>query len=326
MGALSFQSSESAWARKLAPIRRIFPGLEWQPGVLSTALSRNDIVVVSGAPRNISNILMLAVARLKGARTIWWGHYWSSSSKSYRFLFRLLLMKMADAILFYTDGEVGEYRASHGKRDHRIVTALNNGINVAPIAALRQPYHAATRENAIIFTGRLTEKAELPVLLKALADHRLCDVRLEVIGDGPEKSALETLAQELRVDERVVWHRGTTNEQAIARIANKCRLFVYPGSVGLSLIHGMAYGLPVIVHDNRLRHGPEISAFRHGEGGLSFTRSDVESLANAIIHSINSFEEMNRWSARNLQQADNVYNTASMTERFLQLLAQMDSE
>ena len=32
-----------------------------------------------------------------------------------------------------------------------------------------------------------------------------------------------------------------------------------PGAVGLSLIHAMAYGLPCLVHSNRLQHMPEIA-------------------------------------------------------------------
>jgi glycosyltransferase involved in cell wall biosynthesis len=323
MGALSVRSAEPSWARRLGPMRHLVPGLDWQPGVLSTPFGRGDVIVVSGAPRNVSNMLMLAWARLKGARTVWWGHYWSSTSRTHRFLFRLLLMRMADAVLFYTDGEVEEYRAGHGKRDRRVVTALNNGINVEPIAALREPYDAAARGKTILFIGRLTEKAELALLLKALADPRLQDVRLHVIGDGPETGPLEKLAKGLCLDERVVWHGGTSDEQTIARVANKCRLFVYPGPVGLSLLHAMAYGLPAVVHDDRFRQGPEITAFQPFEAGLSFKKGDVESLAGKIAQSIDSRETLNLWSARNIRQIDDVYNTKSMVGRFLELVARM---
>jgi glycosyltransferase involved in cell wall biosynthesis len=323
VGTLSMRSSELLWAKRLAPMRRLFPGLDWQPGVLSTPLMQGDIVVVSGAPRNISNMLMLAWARRKGARTIWWGHYWSSTSKSHRFLLRLLLMRLADAILFYTDGEVEEYRAAQGKRDRRIVTALNNGINVEPIAALRQPYHANARENAILFIGRLTKKPELPVLLKALSDQRLHNVRLEVVGDGPEKRALETLAKELGVDERIAWHGGTTDEKMIAGIANKCRLFVYPGGVGLSLLHAMAYGLPAVVHDDRYNHMPEIAAFYSANNGLSFAYGDAGSLADAIMAALEVTATDTSWSEAAIRVTENTFNTKQMSDRFCALIEKL---
>lgn len=304
-------------------MRRLLLGLDWQPGVLSTSLMHGDIVVVSGAPRNVSNMLMLAWARLKGVQTVWWGHYWSSTSRTHRFLLRLLLMKMADAVLFYTDQEVEEYRAAHGKRDRRIVTALNNGINVEPIAALREPYHADTRENAILFIGRLTEKAELPVLLKALADQRLHDVRLEVVGDGPERRALETVAKELGVDGRVVWHGGTTDEKMIAGVANRCRLFVYPGGVGLSLLHAMAYGLPAVVHDDRWNHMPEIAAFHSANSGFSFIHGDPASLANAIASALEVAATDSSWSETATRVTESQFNTGQMANRFCALIEQL---
>jgi glycosyltransferase involved in cell wall biosynthesis len=326
MGALSDRSSEPSWAKRLPPIRQILPGLEWQSKVLTTPIRRGDLIVVSGAPRNVSNMLMLAWARIKGARTIWWGHYWSSTSRTHRFLLRLLLMRLADAVLFYTDREVDEYRSGRGRRDPRIVTALNNGVDVDTITTVRKPYDARKREKAILFIGRLTEKAELTLLLEALADQRLRDVTLQVVGDGPQKQRLQTLAQELRVDDRIFWHGGTTNETLIARVANRCRLFVYPGPVGLSLLHAMAYGLPAVVHDERFRQGPEIAAFLAAEVGLSFRRGDVESLADVISQSLDSPKKLNRWSAKSIRQCDDVYNTKSMAARFVELLAKLSTK
>src|SRR5690606_35591262 len=116
--------------------------------------------------------------------------------------------------------------------------ALNNGVDVEPIQALRKPY-SAERGREILFIGRLTAKAELPLLLEALALDRLRGAHLHVIGDGAMRGSLEEHARRLGIDERISWHGGTTDEKAIADIANRCRIFVYPGDVGLSLLHAM---------------------------------------------------------------------------------------
>lgn len=323
MGILGTRSSDPPWATRLAPGRKILPGLEWQPGILSTPIKRGDIVVICGNPRDVSSMLMLLLARLRGARTIWWGHYWSSTSKNHRFFLRLLFMKLANALLFYTDREVDEYRASQGKRDRRPVTALNNGINVEPIQALRAPYESALRSEAILFIGRLTEKAELPVLIEALADHRLRLVRLEVIGDGPERKRLETQARELGVEGRIIWHGATIHEPAIARIANDCRLFVYPGGVGLSLLHAMAYGLPVVVHDDRWAHMPEIAAFYRANSGLPFRHGDATSLAEAVAETLRIVSNDRTWSEASAKIADSEFNTRKMADRFCELVSEL---
>lgn len=324
MGALTASISDRRWARRLSPMRALLPGLEWQPGVLSTPVRRGDIVVVCGGPRTISSMLMLIWAGLRGAKTVWWGHYWSGTSKTHRFFLRRQLMRLASALLFYTDQEVEEYKVSHGKHDRRIVTALNNGIDVDPIAALRAPYDPAKRDKAVLFIGRLTAKAELPLLLKALADPRLGDVRLEVIGDGEERRLLEALAGTLALGDRIVWHGGTTDEAAIARIANNCRLFVYPGGVGLSLLHAMAYGLPVVVHDDRRAQMPEIAAFYRAGNGLSFRRGDSAALANALVLAFERVTVDRTWSDAAIGVTENDFNTKEMAERFCKLMAHLE--
>ena len=230
-------------------------------------------------------------------------------------------MRMVDGVAFYTDAEVAAYRARFGARDTRPIGALNNGIAVEPVRALRQPYAAADRPRAVLFVGRLTEKADLRLLLEALHDPRLRNVRLEVIGDGPDRAALEARAAELGVD--AVWHGGLTDEARIARVANRCRLFCYPGQVGLSLIHAMAYGLPAIVHGDRLRHMPEIAAFTEGETGRSFPVGDPAGLASTLAGLIDDLPALVAASAEAARRADTTYNTAAMAERMTNLLRRL---
>lgn len=326
MGVLSVVLP-GAWAKPLPPMGHLAPGLEWQSGVLSIPLRRADVVVVSGAPRNLSNMLMLIRARLAGARTVWWGHYWSSTSKASRFRLRLLLMKLADAVLFYTDHEVEEYRAGPGKRDRRPVGALNNGINVDPIIALRTPYEVARRDKAILFIGRLTDKSELGTLLSALTDPLLGDVRLDIIGDGAMKTELQALAARLAIADRVRWHGGTTDERVIANVANRCRVFAYPGGVGLSLIHAMAYGLPVVVHDDRWNHMPEIAAFYKARCGLTFRHGDPQSLVTVLAEALDAATQDRFWSEAAVRVTSEEFNTREMAKRFCDLtLSLMDEE
>src|SRR5690606_3223501 len=133
---LTEEEFERDWAEALGPTRSILPGLFWQCGAASVPLKLRDIVVISGNPRYLSSLLLLVRARLRGARPIWWGHYRSSTSRSWRLALRLILMRGSHALLFYTDAEVAEYRARRGN-DGRTIGALNNGINLDPIKAVR---------------------------------------------------------------------------------------------------------------------------------------------------------------------------------------------
>jgi len=314
LGVLTDSASRSGWERRLGPIRSLLPGVDWQQGALTIPFSRGDVVVISGNPRCLSNIVLLAKARWQGARTIWWGQFWSSTSRAWRAAIRNALMRLSDAVLFYTDREVAEYRSAH-PTDRRRVSALNNGIDTSPIERHRLPY-SADRPRDLLFIGRLTPKAELGLLLQALARPESAGATLDIIGGGEDEYRLRSLCNTLGIADRVAWHGGTVDEERIAAVANECKVFVYPGSVGLSLVHGLAYGLPAIVHDDRWKHMPEISAFRPGENGLSFARGDAASLAMTIRDMLSDRRRLESMSDEALGTTARSYNAADMADRF----------
>jgi glycosyltransferase involved in cell wall biosynthesis len=315
LGVLTERAVRQAWERPLGPIRTILPGLLWQHGAMSISVRRGDVVIVSGAPRCLSNIAFLIKARLKGARTIWWGHYWSSTSRPWRAGLRMLLMQLSDAILFYTDREVEEYSAGrHASR--KPVLGLNNGIETDEIIRLREPYDPSLRPRDLLFIGRITPKAELGLLLEALALSACAGIRLDVIGSGEDDAHLRERCVELGIAERVTWHGGTKDERRIAEIANACKAFVYPGGVGLSLIHGLAYGLPAIIHDARRNHMPEFAALEAGRNGITFKQGDTASLAEAIALLQADSERLKGMSAAAISTITHSFNAADMADRF----------
>ena len=320
LGVLTEATTPRSWSKSLGRMQPLAPGALWQKGALSIPIARGDVVVISGAPRCLSNIVLLIKARWRGAHTVWWSHLWSATSRQYRYLVRLLLMRQADALLFYTDEEIETYRKGPGRRNPRPVAALNNGIDIDPILPLRRAYDPSARGSRILFIGRLTPKAKLDILLSALARPELTAATLEVIGDGPERAKLQGLARTLDLSERVTWHGGTTDETRIASIANRCAVFCYPGGVGLSLIHAMAYGLPAVVHDHRPTHMPEIAAFQAGLTGASFAKGDAAALADRIGTLLGSAEALVAMSKNAREQIERRYNTQMMSERFCNLV------
>lgn len=320
MGVITDRDFLPEWEQTLGSINPLGLGLEWQRGALKVPIARHDIMVVSGAPRCLTNIALLVKARRAGAKTMWWGHYWSSSSKKWRANLRLKLLRQADSALFYTDQEVEEFQKQFPDQPDFPVFALNNGIDNREIKQLRNPYSASKREKRALFIGRLSEKSRLSLLLDTLALKECADVKLDIIGDGSSLPALRQQAQNLGISQRVVWHGGLADETKIAAIANRCRVFAYPGGVGLSLIHALAYGLPVIVHNDRWAHMPEIAAFSENINGVSFKKGSVHSLAKTIPRLIGDLERLDDMSQNAITLTDRTFNTQDMVERFMQAI------
>ena len=70
MEALTAPRQLEAWEHPIGPIRNPLRGVEWQVGALSVEIRRGDLLVVCGAPRNLSTLLVLLKARIWGARSI----------------------------------------------------------------------------------------------------------------------------------------------------------------------------------------------------------------------------------------------------------------
>lgn len=315
LGALTKNIKKNNWSKIGKPIKKLPLGLDWQPDILNIDFGRDDIIIICGAPRNIAAMILAVKVRLKGAKLIWWGHYWSSTSKVWRTKLRYFMMNLANRLLFYTDQEIAEYKKHHGRKETEIF-ALNNGIENKEIIKLRKEYNACDREHAIFLIARFTEKSQIDLLLNAMP--KMSDtVKLEIIGDGLNKDDLMKLSQRLKIAERITWHGPMTDEKDISVIANRCKVFVYPGSVGLSIIHGLTYGLPCIAHDDRWMHNPEITALVDGVNGRNFRYNDVQSLADTIQTLIDDDDALDAMSQQALATVADTYNTDDMARRFI---------
>jgi glycosyltransferase involved in cell wall biosynthesis len=103
-------------------------------------------------------------------------------------------------------------------------------------------------------------------------------VRYRVIGDGPEREALERLAAELGVADRVEFDGQLAHSEALRR-AREGSVFVLPSvdeAFGVAYVEAMAAGVPAI--GCRGEPGPEEIA-RCGEGIRLVPPGDVELLA-----------------------------------------------
>lgn len=323
MGILTQNDLAFEWKNQIGPIRTILPGLKWQHGVMSISMSRGDVFVISGDPRYLTNIALVIKAKLVGVTVVWWGHYRSSTTRNWRKSVRLSIAKLADAMLFYTDNEVQEYKREENKDRKDPVFALNNGINTERIISLRDPYNVLKRERRMLYIGRITSKANLPILLKTLSRPECSDLYLDVIGDGSEKLINQELAVSLNVEGNVNWHGASIDESFIAEVANKCILFVYPGNVGLSLLHGLSYGLPAIIHNDRLAHNPEADALIDGVNGLLFSKNDPSSLAEVIMQALEAPDLLKGMSDEAIATTTKSYNVNDMVARFVSVMKEL---
>src|SRR4029079_9918582 len=106
-------------------------------------------------------------------------------------------------------------------------------------------------------------------------------LRYVIVGDGPERVALEGLAARLGVTERVDF-AGQLDPDAALERARHCTLFVMPSTeeaFGVAYVEAMAAGLPAI--GCRGEPGPEEIAAA-GDGFVLVPPGDIERLSQRV--------------------------------------------
>lgn len=155
----------------------------------------------------------------------------------------------------------------------------------------------------MVSVGRLAPEKNWETLLKAAArvyqSHP--ELRLVMVGDGPEKAALQALAVKLGIRERVTF-TGELPFSEVAGYLKAADLFGFASvteTQGVVTMEAMAAGLPVVaVNASGTRDIVE-----DGKQGL-LVANDPEALAEAVIRVIESPELMRRFSQQAIEKAE----------------------
>lgn len=143
----------------------------------------------------------------------------------------------------------------------------------------RSPEHGL-----VVFVGRLADKKGVDVLIDALA--RVPGLRAEVIGDGPDRRALEERARRVGVGERVRF-AGRLPKSEVLRAIGRAEVVVIPSKVGAGgdmegtpvvLCEAMAAGTAVVASDL----GGLGECIVDGKTGLLVPPGDVDALVATL--------------------------------------------
>jgi len=161
------------------------------------------------------------------------------------------------------------------------------------------PVIAPRDRNRILFVGRLTGEKQVDVVLRAVAalDPAL-DVHFDIAGGGDQRKALEALAAQLGIEDRVTFHGRVTDAQ-LRELYSRSSVFAIPSIAELQSIvtmEAMASALPIV--------GANAVALPHlvhdGENGHLFEPGNVDDLADKLTQVLTAspaeYERMQRAS------------------------------
>lgn len=302
----------------------------WQFIPLLRIIKDYKIIFVYGNPRVVSNVFYSFLFRLMGKKVVIWGQYHTASSGSLLKRIRLKWWGFFDYVFLYTDKEAEAYKDTNRAV---MVTGMNNGLNQDEIKQVSKGFtterliewrheHGLDNKRLILSCARLEKKNQFELIIACLPSLivKYPDLLWCVIGDGDDKRNLQRRAKEAGVTNHIKWLGAVYGQESLAPWFLISECLVHPGAIGLSLMHAMGYGLPVITHDNNDKQMPEVAALDNGFNGLTYIEGNTESLCNSISGFLSDSDMRAQLSSNALQTVANNYNTETMANKFVSMV------
>jgi len=244
-----------------------------------------DTLIMEANPRYLSTLSALHWMMQNGRPVLGWGLGAPPPSGplgSLRKTRRVSFLQRFDALITYSRRGADEY-AALGFPAARIFVAPNAA---APRPTAPSPLRSPTFDGkaCVLFVGRLQARKRIDTLLQACAAlSQDIQPRLVIVGDGPQRTTLESLAKTIYPSAEFT---GAKHGAELASYFSAADLFVLPGTGGLAVQEAMSYGLPVIMGQGdgtndalvRPANGWQLSAPENLAKGLQEALSDVSRL------------------------------------------------
>lgn len=177
------------------------------------------------------------------------------------------------------------------------VAVIPNGVRAR---AFGQPDVRGDDGLRLVFVGRLVSHKRVDVLLRAVSQTE--GVRLEIIGEGPERQRLDQLVHELGLDKRVRLIGGLKHEDVMKHLSGADAMVLASGYEGLphAVIEAFATGVPVIAPPV----GGVGEVVTHGENGLLVDPSTELDFTRAITQLRDSADLQTKLKEQTARHAD----------------------
>ncbi len=186
------------------------------------------------------------------------------------------LISRADRLICLSD-EMNSELLINGM-DQSIISKIPNGVDLSIVSS---PNYLADKKNFVLNTGRLSHEKGIDILVKAWPQFSKIfpSAKLVILGDGLDRSRLESIAQEGNSTESIIF-AGDVRD--VKEYYETCAVFVLPSrheGLSNSLLEAMAAGCACIVSDI----SPNRELIQDGINGLVFRSGDSNDLASKLI-------------------------------------------
>jgi glycosyltransferase involved in cell wall biosynthesis len=296
-------------------LRRLIRGLA--PGVVissESGLNLCTLLAVRSLPRRYRPKLVLrevgspSVAQFRDP--------YLQNRIAYRILRRVY--KYADRVVALTEGARRDLALNFAVPDEIISVMHTNAVVPQAIADRIAQWdgEAGREDDLIVCIGRLSPEKDQAMLIRAMTMLPVAlSWRLAIVGEGRERSALEALARDHGLADRIVFTGQVADPfewMRRARVAVSAS--IYEG-LGNAIIEALVCGTPVVSTD--CPYGPA-EILQNGRYGTLTPVGDAAAMAAAIEAALLEVQDRGALMTRGRN-----YTAARAAERFLEIIAEL---
>jgi glycosyltransferase involved in cell wall biosynthesis len=277
---------------------------DWQP----------EVLILEANPRYLSNPVAQGWMHRRSRPVIGWGLGAPPVQGPFaqiRTVRRQRFLSNFDALITYSQRGADEYRQV-GFPANKIFVAAN-AVAARPTWAMpERPLQIGSKKPVVLFVGRLQERKRVDLLIQACAGlPEQLQPGLRIVGDGPARSVLESLALEAYPSTHFYGSRFGSELDMIFKEAD---LFVLPGTGGLAVQQAMSFGLPVMVAE---ADGTQADLVRP-QNGWCLPRGDLAALRTALQQALKDIPVLRKMGQASYQIVVQEINLENMVLSFEQ--------
>lgn len=274
-----------------ATLHNIFIGsFYWQHHSVQLIFKPYQYYILDGEPYCVSSWVILLLARFTGKKTIAWTHGWYGKEGFIKRLIKKTFYSLFNKLMIYSEYSI-KLMEKQGFSSDKLFCIANSldtdkELNIRRNLKETDIYtkHFGNENPTIIYCGRIQKRKKLELILESikLLNSQNYTINAVFVGKDIDNLHLEELSKLIGCPNQVWFYGPCYDDNILGELFYNANLCVSPGNVGLTAIHSLTFGCPVVTHNNFAYQMPEFESIIPNMTGDFFQQDDIKDLAEKI--------------------------------------------
>lgn len=203
-------------------------------------------------------------------------------------------------------------------------------ISIIPLAYHPVAYEKVSRKEinltekdfVIVTVGRLVKRKSIDTMIDGLSHLKFKSWKLVIIGDGPEKTYLEKMSDELQIRDKIIF-TGFVSDEVKYQYLQNADIFAMTSlheGFGIVFMEAMFCGLPIIATNN----GGQVDFLKDEENALLIDVKDSNGFAHSVDRLHKSITLANKMGKNNKKKISEFY-ADEVADQYIKLFNEQQS-